>query len=84
GLGMFARGLSGIMSFIPGLNVFAPLVDVVGGVLGRIVDGILGVFDSGWGRVQEAISKVASRFKPISREAFQSAVETYQESYLFG
>ena len=84
GLGMFARGLSGIMSFIPGLNVFAPLVDVVGGVLGRIVDGILGVFDSGWGRVQEAISKVASRFKLISREAFQSAVETYQESYLFG
>ena len=85
GLATFARGVWGIVSLIPGLGpAVGSLVSTVGGILGSVVDGILNMFDSGWGKVQERIRQAAGRFKLISSEAFQGAVEAYQESYLFG
>ncbi len=85
GLAAFARGVGGIVSLIPGLGpAVGSLVSAVGGILGSVVGGILNMLDSGLDEVQARIHQAAGRFKLISEEAFQSAVETYQESYLFG
>lgn len=85
GLSQFAQGVSGILSLIPGIGQgVAAAVGIIGGVLGEVIDGLLSVFDDGMRRVQQTIEEAADRFKLISEEAFQGAVESYQESYLFG
>jgi hypothetical protein len=84
GLAQFARGLGSIIGLIPGGRIIGGLVSAVGGLLGRIWDGIASVFDSGWGKVQERLRSAASRFTLISTNAFAGAIEQYQERYLFG
>ncbi len=85
GISQFAQGLGAIASLIPGLGpAVGALISTIGGALGWAVDGILNMFDSGWGKIQERIRQTANRFKLVSEEAFQGAVESYQESYLFG
>jgi hypothetical protein len=85
GIAKFASGISQLVStFVPDGQMWGALIGAVGGLIGFIWDGLSNMFDSGWGKVQERIRQTASRFKLISEEAFQGAVEAYQESYLFG
>ncbi|RTH00921.1 hypothetical protein CSW50_10040 [Thermus scotoductus] len=84
GLALFARGIGQLANLIPGGRLIGGLIEAVGGLIGAIWDGIASVFDSGWGKVQERLTKAASQFKLISSQAFQGAVEQYQERYLFG
>jgi hypothetical protein len=84
GLTQFARGLGDLLGLIPGGGLIGGLVSAVGGLLGRIWDGIASVFDSGWRKVQERLRNAVSRFTLISTDAFAGAIERYQERYLFG
>ena len=85
GISHFARGASGILSLIPGIGQgVAAAVGVIGDVLGSVVDGILNMFDSGWGKVQDKLQQAGSALKLVDPAILQQAVETYTESYLFG
>jgi hypothetical protein len=84
GLAQFARGLGDLIGLIPGGRLIGGLVSAVGGLLGRLWDGIASVFDSGWGKVQARLTQISSEFKLVDPAILQRAVETYYERYLFG
>lgn len=85
GISHFARGASGILSLIPGIGQgVAAAVGVIGDVLGSVVDGIISMFDSGWGKVQDELRQAGSAFKLVDPAILQRTTETYTESYLFG
>ncbi len=85
GISQFARGVSGLLSLIPGIGQgVASLVGAIGSALGSIVDGIISVFDSGWGKVQARIQEATRGLLLVDPAIFQRAVEQYTESYLFG
>lgn len=85
GISHFARGVSGILSLIPGIGQgVAAAVGVIGDALGSVVDGILNMLDSGWGKVQDKLKQAGSALKLVDPAILQRAAETYTESYLFG
>ncbi len=85
GIAQFSRGLSGILSLIPGIGPgVVAAVGIIGDALGRVIDGILGVFDSGLERVRARLREAGRSLLLVDPAILQRAVETYSESYLFG